>query len=174
MEVRQSACAGFLLPSVVIGSFTCMDVLLLAHVPVYAGLFFSALLAATIVPMQSEAVLVGLLIKGSYSTTVLLLAAGCGNILGAVFNWWLGRSLDRFRHRSWFPVQEQQLLRAKDWYHRYGRWSLLLSWAPIIGDPLTVMAGVLGEPLPYFLLIAGSAKLLRYFILTAATLQWLG
>ena len=108
--------------------------------PAYGGLFGAAFLAATILPMQSEALLVALLLSKKYSPVLLLMAASCGNILGAVVNWWLGRGIDRFRHRSWFPVKEYRLLQAKSWYHRYGRWSLLLSWAPIIGDPLTVIA----------------------------------
>jgi membrane protein YqaA with SNARE-associated domain len=137
----------------------------------YGGLFAAALMAATIVPMQSEALLVGLLLSGKYSTIVLVAVASCGNILGAVINWWMGRSIERFRTRSWFPVSKQRLDQAQNWYHRYGRWTLLLSWAPIIGDPLTVMAGVLGERFVFFLLIAGSAKLLRYLLLTAATLS---
>jgi len=151
-----------------------LDCFSLSQLPFYGGLFTSALIAATLFPMQSEAVLVGLLLDGGYSTPLLLVAASCGNILGAVINWWLGRSLDRFRHRPWFPANNRQMQRAERWYHRYGRWSLLLSWAPIVGDPLTVIAGVLGEPLLSFLVIAGSAKLLRYLILTALTLQWLG
>lgn len=139
----------------------------------YSGLFTAAFLAATILPMQSEALLVGLLASGTYSSTLLVIVAGCGNILGAATNWWLGRRSERFRHRPWFPVSEQRLTQAKKWYHRYGRWSLLLSWAPIIGDPLTVIAGMLGEPFLIFLLIVGTAKLLRYLLLTAATLNWL-
>ena len=140
--------------------------------PAYGGLFAAALMAATIVPMQSEALLVGLLLSGKYSTPLLVAVAGCGNILGAVINWWLGRSIERFRTRTWFPISEQRLHQAQNWYHRYGRWTLLLSWAPIIGDPLTVVAGVLGEGFVSFLLIAGSAKLLRYLFLAAATLSF--
>jgi len=150
-----------------------MFVALIPALSVYGGLFAAAFLAATILPMQSEALLVGLLLSKKYPPVLLLIAASCGNILGAVVNWWLGRGIDRFRHHSWFPVKEQRLLRAQSWYHRYGRWSLLLSWAPIIGDPLTVVAGVLGEPILYFLLIAGTGKFLRYLGLTAATLNWL-
>ncbi|MGE4403612.1 MAG: YqaA family protein [Desulfobulbus sp.] len=146
---------------------------LLPSLPVLSGLFGAAFLAATIVPMQSEALLVGLLLSTKHSPALLVSIAGCGNILGAILNWWLGRSIERFRDRTWFPVNAHQLVRAKWWYHRYGRWSLLLSWAPIIGDPITVIAGVLGEPLLTFVLIAGTAKLLRYLALTAATLHWL-
>lgn len=140
---------------------------------VYSGLFLAAFLAATIVPMQSEAVLVGLLLTGDYPTHWLLIVASCGNILGAALNWLLGLSIERFRDRSWFPVSEHRLNQAQTWYQRYGKWSLLLSWAPIVGDPLTVVAGVMRESFPVFLLIAGAAKILRYLALAGLTLGWL-
>ena len=93
----------------------------------YAGLFMSALLAAPILPAQSEAVLAVLLASGTYSTAALLAVASVGNILGAVINWLLGRGIERFRGRAWFPVKPAALDRAAAWYHRYGRWSLLAS-----------------------------------------------
>ena len=139
----------------------------------YTGLFLAALLAATIVPMQSEAVLVGLLLSGDYPATTLVAVASAGNILGAVFNWILGLGVERFRYRPWFPVSARRMEQAQGWYHRYGRWSLLLSWMPVIGDPLTVAAGVMREPFWSFLLIAGCAKLARYLALTGLTLGWL-
>lgn len=139
---------------------------------VYTGLFLVALLAATIIPMQSEAVLVGLLLTGNYPAGALLAVASAGNILGSVLNWLLGRSIENFRHRSWFPVSEPRLVQAQTWYQRYGRWSLLLSWMPVIGDPLTVVAGVMRESFWLFLLIAGTAKILRYLVLMAMTLGW--
>ncbi|MDX9835258.1 MAG: YqaA family protein [Desulfobulbus sp.] len=141
--------------------------------PVYAGLFLVALLAATVLPMQSEAILIGLLLTGNYSVPGLLLVASLGNILGAVANWLLGRGLEHFRDHRWFPVSEARLEQARACYQHWGRWSLLLSWAPVIGDPLTVAAGVMREPLPVFLLIAGGAKVVRYLVLTAATLGWM-
>ena len=135
----------------------------------YGGLFLSALIAATILPMQSEAVLVGLMVTGNYSTGLLLLVATLGNVLGSLANWLLGRFIERYRDRSWFPVSPQKLDAAGDWYRRYGKWSLLLSWAPVIGDPLTVAAGVLREPLPMFLLLVTIAKAGRYLALAAIT-----
>ncbi len=140
---------------------------------VYTGLFMAALLAATIIPMQSEAMLVGLLLTGDYSTGGLLAMASIGNILGALINWWLGRSLERFRQRSWFPVSASRLAQAQLWYQRYGKWSLLLAWMPVIGDPLTVIAGVMRESFWIFLLLVGAAKILRYLVLITATLGWL-
>ena len=136
----------------------------------YGGLFLSAMLAATILPMQSEAVLVGLLLAGDFSVEMLLLSASVGNVLGSVINWFLGRGIQHFRDRPWFPVKPAALARAEGWYRRYGKWSLLLSWAPVIGDPLTVIAGVLCEPLPVFLLLVTFAKVGRYCVLAALTL----
>jgi membrane protein YqaA with SNARE-associated domain len=136
----------------------------------YAGLFMSALVAATLLPMQSEAVLVGLLIA-EYSPALLLMAATAGNVLGSAINWLLGRQVERFQNRSWFPASPERLEHASNWYRKYGRWSLLLSWAPIIGDPLTLVAGVLREPFWTFLLIVTVAKLGRYAVLTAVTLN---
>jgi membrane protein YqaA with SNARE-associated domain len=136
----------------------------------YAGLFLTALVAATILPAQSEAALVALLIAGEQPAWALVAVAGVGNVLGSVINWFLGRGIDRLRHHRWFPVKEEGLETAGRWYRCWGKWSLLLSWAPIIGDPLTVAAGVLREPFPIFLILVTIAKVGRYLILAAATL----
>jgi membrane protein YqaA with SNARE-associated domain len=136
----------------------------------YAGLFLAALGAASILPMQSEPVLVALLLLGDQPAWLLVAVASIGNTLGSCINWLLGRWLERFRDRPWFPVKPETLARAEGWYHRWGRWSLLLSWAPIIGDPLTVIAGVLREPFPTFLLLVAVAKTGRYVALALITL----
>jgi membrane protein YqaA with SNARE-associated domain len=141
----------------------------MSDLAVYAGLFFAAFIAATILPMQSEAALIGLLLSG-YSPWLLLAVASAGNVMGAVINWLLGRGIERFRGRSWFPASDTALSRAQGWYQRYGNWSLLLSWAPIVGDPLTVIAGVMREPFPMFLLLVAVAKIGRYAVLTVLTL----
>ncbi|UWR13771.1 YqaA family protein [Sulfitobacter sp. M368] len=138
----------------------------------YIGLFLSALIAATILPMQSEAVLVGLLLGEVHPAMTLLVVATVGNVLGAVINWCLGRYLLRFRDRRWFPCTEAQLARAQSWYRRYGRWSLLGSWLPIVGDPLTVAAGLMREPLGAFLVLVTIAKGTRYLVLAVLTLAW--
>lgn len=138
----------------------------------YIGLFVAAFGAATLLPMQSEAVLVGMLLSDRYVVSTLLAVATVGNVLGSALNWLLGRSVERFRHKRWFPVSESKLEKAQQSYLRYGRWSLLLSWEPIIGDPLTVVAGVMREPLWSFLLIVTLAKGVRYLVLTAVTLGW--
>lgn len=138
----------------------------------YFGLFIAAFGAATLLPMQSEAVLVGMLLSGRYVVATLLLVATFGNVLGSLVNWLLGRSVERLRHKRWFPVSEAKLEKAQKFYLRYGRWTLLLSWVPIIGDPLTMVAGVMREPWWSFLLIVTFAKGLRYLLLAALTLSW--
>ncbi len=140
----------------------------------YFGLFMAALVAATLLPAQSEAVLSGLLLSGHYSLWTLLAVATVGNVLGSVINWWLGRSLERFRERRWFPFTPAQLARAQDHYRRWGQWSLLLSWVPLIGDPLTLIAGVMREPLGRFLLLVTLAKGGRYLVLAGMLLGLFG
>jgi membrane protein YqaA with SNARE-associated domain len=141
----------------------------MAELVVYFSLFMAALAAATVLPMQSEAVLVGLLLTEEYSALLLVAIASVGNVLGSAFNWVLGRSVERFRHRRWFPVGQPALDRAQNWYRRYGKWSLLASWLPIVGDPITVVAGVMREPLMTFLMLVTLAKVGRYMVLAVAT-----
>ena len=138
----------------------------------YLSLFFSAFIAATLLPAQSELVLAGLLTLGKQPVWALLAVATAGNVLGACVNWLLGRYFLYFKDRRWFPAKEESLAKAEAWYRKYGRWSLLLSWAPFIGDPLTVIAGILREPFASFCLIVLIAKLGRYLVVAGIALQW--
>ena len=139
----------------------------------YPGLLLLSFLAATLLPAQSEAALVALLLGGAHSPALLLLAATAGNVAGSALNWWLGREVARFRDRRWFPVAPAALERARGWYGRLGGpWSLLLSWLPVVGDPLTLLAGTMRVPLPRFLLLVTLGKGGRYLALAAAALAW--
>ncbi len=128
-----------------------------------AALFAAAFVAASLLPAQSEALLL-LLLQQGHSPALLLLAASLGNTAGSVLNWWLGRWIEHYRDRRWFPASPQQLARAERWYARWGHWSLLLSWVPVVGDPLTLIAGLLREPLWRFVLVVGIAKTGRYLV----------
>lgn len=132
------------------------------------GLFLAALLAATLVPAQSEAVLAGLILAGGHPVWLLVLVASLGNVLGSVVNWGLGRFAAAHVGARWFPVSPRRLDQAAGWYHRWGRLSLLGAWLPVVGDPLTLAAGVLREPLWSFLALVTLAKVGRYLVLAGA------
>lgn len=138
----------------------------------YGGLFVSAFVAATVLPAQSEIVLVALLGSGAFSPAGLLIVASAGNILGSCVNYALGRAVRLPSAKRWFRVSPAALTRAEGWYGKFGCWSLLLSWAPFIGDPITLVAGVLREPLWRFLLLVTIAKTGRYIVLAALVLKW--
>ena len=144
----------------------------MAEFAVYTGLFLIAFGAATILPLQSELVVVGLLLDGKHPWEIVIFVASLGNILGSMVNWLVGRSFSHLQNQRWFPLSQKNMKRAEGWYHRYGRASLLLSWVPIIGDPLIVAAGVLRERLWSFTLLVGLAKIVRYLALAAITLNW--
>lgn len=139
----------------------------------YLGLFLASFIAATFLPLQSELVLVSLLWSGEFSVAALFIVATLGNVLGSLVNWVLGLYLLRWQDRRWFPVSAERLERAQRAYRRYGFWSLLLSWVPVIGDPLTLAAGVMREPLWRFMLMVTLAKAGRYLLLIMLTLGWL-
>lgn len=135
------------------------------------GLFLAALIAATLVPAQSEAVLVALLLAGDHPVWLLLAVATAGNVLGSAVNWALGRYLMHFANRRWFPFSQARIDKARAWYGRWGRWSLLGAWLPLVGDPLTAAAGMMREPFWRFALIVTLAKGGRYLVLAALTLR---
>ncbi|CAH0498886.1 MULTISPECIES: YqaA family protein [Sphingomonadaceae] len=147
-------------------SFQLPDIDLLALG--YPGLFLAALVAATLLPAQSELLLLAMLASGRFEPVPLLLAASVGNVLGSTLNWALGRFLAHHRGARWFPVSETAMAKAERRYRRFGALSLLFSWLPIIGDPLTLIAGVLRTPLSRFLLLVTIAKSGRYLVLMVA------
>jgi membrane protein YqaA with SNARE-associated domain len=141
-------------------------------VPAYAGLFAAALVAATILPAQSEILLVTLLARGGLDPVALVAVASAGNVLGSILNWVLGRFLIHLRHHRWFPLKPAAYDRAVGWYGRHGIWSLLLAWLPIVGDPLTVVAGALRVDLTRFILLVSIGKIGRYVFIAVSTLWW--
>jgi membrane protein YqaA with SNARE-associated domain len=131
----------------------------------YIGLFLSAFLAATLLPAVSEIVIGTMATTSDYDTLWLLFVASFGNTLGSVVNWLLGRYLAAFQDRRWFPMKPSQIDRASRVFNRWGLWSLLLAWTPFIGDPLTLVAGLLKVRFPIFLALVAISKTGRYIVL---------
>lgn len=136
----------------------------------YLAMFGVALLAATVLPAYSEVLFAGLLLKG-HDPLALWAWASAGNTLGSVVNWALARFMLHFEDRRWFPFRRENLGRAQAWFQRYGVWTLLMAWAPVGGDALTFVAGLMRVRLPLFLALVGTGKALRYGILAWLTLK---
>lgn len=139
---------------------------------VYITLFCSGLLAATLFPASSEVLLLGLLQQG-YNPLWLFIAATAGNTLGSCVNWYLGLKLLQFQHKRWFPFSPQALQRAQLQFQRFGSWSLLFAWLPLVGDPLTLVAGMLKIRFRLFLLLVLLGKAGRYALLIWFGIVWL-
>jgi len=133
-----------------------------------AGLFLLAFSAATLLPGGSEAGLLAMASLSNYSRLTLLAVASAGNILGSVLNYGLGRLALRYQDRRWFPVSAGQLTSAQGWFSRWGRWSVLLAWMPVIGDPITIAAGVMRMQIGLFIVLVSLSKTLRYAVLIGA------
>lgn len=131
-------------------------------------LFLAAFGAATILPGSSELVFSALTLEHPEALWLLLAVAIAGNTLGSVVNWLLGRFLIQFQDRKWFPASPQQVERACGVFRRFGYPLLLLSWVPVIGDPLTVAAGILKARFLPFLVLVFIGKAARYAALAAA------
>lgn len=132
------------------------------------SLFIISFLAATILPAQSELAIAGLKIAGKSSVYHLVIVATLGNVLGALVNWVLGRYLIHFKDRKWFPVKEKMIEKATRFYQKWGVWTLLLAWMPFIGDPLTLVAGILRANIWLFLLLVAIGKAARYIAIVLA------
>lgn len=141
---------------------------------IYAGLCLSAFTSATLLPGSSEAALLALLAIGQGDPALLLAVATVGNVLGSLANWVLGRFFSHLRNRSWFPVGLDTYDRATGWFRRFGVWSLLLAWVPVLGDPLTLVAGMLRVPLLPFLLLVSVGKAGRYTTILVIFAWWNG
>lgn len=134
------------------------------------GLFIAAFLAATILPLSSEIVLGTLLLSG-LSPVTLVMAATIGNVLGSLTNYALGYWASLGVIKKWLKMSEDEFVRAEKRFAKYGMVSLCFAWVPIIGDPLTVMAGILRIRLLWFVSLVTAGKLLRYVALSYMTLQ---
>ena len=122
-------------------------------------------MVATIIPFGSEAYLITLLSLEKYNHFILFVVASVGNVLGSLFNWICGFYINFFIKKSWFPINNKIIDRGNKLFTKYGKWSLLISWFPLIGDPITFAAGTLRYPIIPFLVLVSIGKVGRYLII---------
>ena len=132
---------------------------------IYISLFTVAFMVATIVPFGSEMYFATLVSLNKYNNLFLLIAASIGNVLWSVFNWICGYYINYFIKKPWFPIKKDKITKATEIFNKYGKWSLLLSSTPFIGDPITFVAGTLRFSLVQFLILVSIGKVGRYLII---------
>ena len=131
---------------------------------IYLSLFVISFLAATILPFSSELTLAGLIATSDYDNLLLLIVASFGNVLGSVVNWALGSYSRNLTTKKWFPFKETQIERSSKWFRKFGKWSLLFAWVPVVGDPLTLVAGISRVKFIDFIILVAIGKVSRYLI----------
>ena len=137
---------------------------------IYISLFTVAFMVATIVPFGSEMYFGTLLSLGKYNNFLLLVSASVGNVLGSVFNWICGYYINYFIKKSWFPIKKDKIKKGTDLFNKYGKWSLLLSWVPFVGDPITFVAGTLRFSFIPFIILVSIGKIGRYLVIYVSIL----
>ncbi len=141
--------------------------------PGYASLFFMSFLASTLLPLGSEWLLV-MMLAGGYDPLPVVATATVGNYLGAVVTYLIGIGGGSWLIEKVLRVTPFQQQRARGYYHRFGVYSLLFSWLPLIGDPLCLAGGMLRVNFGLFTLLVVIGKLARYVITAAIALAAAG
>ncbi|MDC0916046.1 DedA family protein [Candidatus Pelagibacter sp.] len=131
---------------------------------IYLSLFVISFLAATILPFSSELTLAGLIATSDYDNLLLFIVASFGNVLGSVVNWALGSYSRNLTTKKWFPFKETQIERSSKWFKKFGKWSLLFASVPVVGDPLTLVAGISRVKFIDFIILVAIGKVSRYLI----------
>ena len=106
----------------------------------------------------------GLIVTSNYDNLLLLIVASFGNVLGSVVNWALGFYSRNLSSKKWFPFKETQIEKSSKWFRKFGKWSLLFAWVPVLGDPLTLIAGLLRVKFLDFIILVAIGKVSRYLV----------
>jgi len=133
------------------------------------SLFFSALLSATLLPGSSEILLVYKLSQGN-DPLRLLISATTGNLIGSLITYYMGIGGNQLLHKRWLGINERRLKKAKEWFNKWGVYSLFLAWLPIVGDALCLFAGLMKVSIKQFILFVGIGKLARYSFIIFLTI----
>jgi len=131
----------------------------------YISIFFLSFLSATIITFSSEVGLFSYMALGKFNNELLFFFASLGNILGSCVNYILGLYIIKFKTKSWFPFKDNQILKATNWFNRFGVYSLFFAFLPIVGDPLTLIAGIFRVSFLKFIIFVSLGKILRYLLI---------
>ena len=134
------------------------------------ALFLLSFLASTLVPLGSEWLL-AILLANNFDPTIVVPVATVGNTLGALSTYVIGLWGGPYLVRQVLRISHNSQLRAQRYFNRYGCWVLLLSWVPILGDPLCLVGGVMKTGLWRFVLLVAIGKLLRYMVVAKLVMQ---
>ena len=134
------------------------------------ALFLLSFFASTLIPLGSEWLLVSLLLSG-FAPFPVVAVASAGNFLGACTSYCLGIYGSRFVEEKLFRMGERDKDRAERFFARFGSWSLLFTWLPVVGDPLCLVAGVLQVGFTRFALLVLTGKVARYAAVAWATME---
>lgn len=130
-------------------------------------LFWVAVFSASFLPSQAELLLFTFLAIGKENPLLLVLAATLGNAIGSLGNYYMGRSLMHLQNKPWFPIKNKYLQKPKHLFERHGTWTLLMAGIPFIGNPITLVAGILRVRLWLFIVLVTLGKSVRYFLVWA-------
>jgi len=131
----------------------------------YISIFFLSFLAATNIPFSSEVGLLYYMVLGKLNNELLLIFTSLGNILGSCVNYFFGLYIIKFKTKSWFPFKDNQISKATNWFNRFGVYSLFFAFLPILGDPLTLIAGIFKVSFKKFIILVSLGKILRYLLI---------
>lgn len=141
--------------------------------PTLPTLFFLSFLAATVLPIGSEWLLIVMILQ-RVSPPEVVLTASLGNFLGACITYLIGIWGSEFFIRKILRIDDKQLARAGTFYRKYGTWSLLFSWLPVLGDPLCLIAGIFKTSFIRFAMLVFVGKFGRYATLAFLILKGIG
>lgn len=136
----------------------------------YPALFLLSFLASTLLPLGSEWLLATMLIDG-FDPAPAVAVATVGNTLGALTTYGIGLWGGPFLIGRVLRIGDEARRRSEHFFGRYGTWTLLLSWLPVLGDPLCLAGGILRVGLIRFLILVASGKFARYFFVALLTTE---
>jgi len=131
---------------------------------VYLLIFSISFLAATILPLGSESTVVYYILM-DYNVYVIVLVASVGNYLGALTNYYVGYLGEKTILSKYIKPEKKKMIEAKRYFDKYGVPILFFSWVPIVGDALTVFAGVVRSDIKKFTFFVFAGKFARYAVL---------